>query len=242
MNKRERQQQKKIQKQAAAERNSHLLRYAMFGLGGLLAVLLLFTLYERMTLAVPTTIEVTANDQIKGYPSAPMTLVEYSDFQCPSCNAQHRSFRQVWKQIRRDVKLVYRHYPIVRVHKNATEAAYYAEAAGKQGKFWEMHDALFDDQSTWSEQGDPTATFDSMAETLELDMDQLRTDVASDAVKDKVKADIASAKSAGVSGTPTLFLDGKLLSNVRDPANLVAAIRKAKAAKAAAEKAPENSN
>lgn len=229
MNKRERQQQKKAQKQAAAARNNNLLRYCLFGLAGILGIMLLFTLYERMTLDVPTTIEVTEQDQIKGYKSAPMTLVEYSDFQCPSCRAQHVTFDRVWKDIRRDVKLVYRHYPIVRVHKNATEAAYYAEAAGKQGKFWEMHDELFAGQNTWSGQGDPTATFDSYAEKLKLDMDQMRNDVASDEIKTKVKADVASAKSAGVSGTPTMYLDGRLLRNVRDPANLIAAIKEAKA-------------
>ena len=231
MNKRERQQQKKVQKQAAANRNQTLMRYGLLGLAGILGLLLILTLFERLSLDVPTTIEITEQDQIKGYQSAPMTLVEYSDFQCPSCNAQHRTFNQVWKQIRRDVKLVYRHYPIVRVHKNATEAAYYAEAAGKQDKFWEMHDALFNGQSAWSNQDDPTATFDSYAETLKLDMDQLRTDVASDEIKNKVKTDIASAKSAGVNGTPTMYLDGKLLSNVRDPNNLIAAIKQAKAEK-----------
>ena len=231
MNKRERQQQKKVQKQAAANRNQTLMRYGLLGLAGILGLLLILILFERLSLDVPTTIEITEQDQIKGYQSAPMTLVEYSDFQCPSCNAQHRTFNQVWKQIRRDVKLVYRHYPIVRVHKNATEAAYYAEAAGKQDKFWEMHDALFNGQSAWSNQDDPTATFDSYAETLKLDMDQLRTDVASDEIKNKVKTDIASAKSAGVNGTPTMYLDGKLLSNVRDPNNLIAAIKQAKAEK-----------
>ncbi len=233
MNKRERQQQKKAQKQAAANRNQTFIRYGLFGLAGIIGLLLIFALFERMSLDIATPIEVTEQDQVKGYKSAPMTLVEYSDFQCPSCNAQHRTFNQVWKQIRRDVKLVYRHYPIVRVHKNATEAAYYAEAAGKQDKFWEMHDAIFAGQGTWSGQDDPTATFDSYAEKLKLDMDQLRTDVESDAIKNKVKADIASAKSAGVNGTPTMYLDGKLLTNVRDPNNLIAAIKQAKEKKEA---------
>ena len=231
MNKRERQQQKKVQRQASSSRNQTLIRYGLFGLAGILGLLLLFTLFERMSLDVPTTIEITEQDQIKGYKSAPMTLVEYSDFECPSCRAQHLTFNQVWKDIRRDVKLVYRHYPIVRVHKNATEAAYYAEAAGKQDKFWEMHDELFAGQNTWNSQSDPTPTFDGYAEKLKLDMDQLRTDIESDAIKKKVKADIASAKSAGVSGTPTLYLDGKLLRNVRNPKNLIDAIKQAKAKK-----------
>lgn len=232
MNKRERQQQKKVQKKAASSRNKTLMRYGLFGAAGILGLLLLFTLYERMTLDVPTTIEISERDQIKGYASAPLTLVEYSDFQCPSCRAQHNTFRQAWKDIRRDVKLVYRHYPIVRVHKNATKAAYYAEAAGQQGKFWEMHDALFDGQNTWSNEDDPTATFDLYARRLKLNMDKLKADIESDEIITKVKADVASAKSAGVNGTPTMYLEGRLLRNVRDPANLIAAVKRAKAEKA----------
>lgn len=228
MNKRERQKQNREKKQATAQRNKQLIRYALFGLVGLLAIALIMSFTQNIGLEVPTADQVTDKDHIKGYEKAPLTLVEYSDFQCPACRSQHSAIQSAWKDIRRHVKIVYRHYPLVRIHKNATLAAHYAEAAGQQDKFWEMHDALFAKQSVWSEIADPTPQFDEYAKKLKLDMDKLKADLESEAVKDKVKADIASGKSAGVRSTPTLFLDGELLSNVRDRQSLIDAIINAK--------------
>ncbi|MGB0848263.1 MAG: DsbA family protein [Thiolinea sp.] len=228
MNKRERQQLNREKKQAAADRNKKLIRYGIFALLGLLAIMMLMNLTRNIGLEVPELTEITANDHVKGYEKAPLTLVEYSDFQCPACRAQHNAIDAAWKDIRRHVKIVYRHYPLVRIHKNATLAAHYAEAAGRQDKFWEMHDALFAAQSAWSNLPDPASTFDGYAERLKLDMTRLKSDLESEELKDKVKADVVSGQNAGVRSTPTLFLDGELLSNVRDRQSLIDAIKNAK--------------
>lgn len=222
--KRERQRQVREQKQAAEQRKRVFIKYASIVLGGILALALVFTLLQKLTMAVPDVNEVVAADQTKGFDKASVLLVEYSDFQCPACRIQHETIRKTWTAIRRKVNMVYRHYPLTNIHPFATQAAYYAEAAGKQGKFWEMHDALFDGQPVWSNLQDPTSQFDEYAVALKLDMARLKRDIESDEVKNKVLADIASGRRAGVTGTPTLFLNGERVSNVREPDELIEAI------------------
>ncbi|MEZ5536169.1 MAG: DsbA family protein [Thiolinea sp.] len=222
--KREHQQQVKAQKQAAAARNKKLLRFAMFGAAALLAVFLVFSFAQNMALTVPANSEVISTDQSKGFQKSPVILIEYSDFQCPACRAQHNTIRAAWPDIRRKVHFVYRHYPLVNIHPHANLAAHYAEAAGQQEKFWEMHDQLFDNQTAWAELDDPTEKFDEYARAINLDLDKLKADLESDVVKDKVRGDIASARDAGVRSTPTLFLNGEMLSNVRGKDQLVEAV------------------
>ncbi len=229
MNKQKREQQRKIkaQKQAAAKRKQALLKYGLLAGAALLALFLILNFTQNMGLNVPANNAVIAADQTKGFKKSPVLLVEYSDFQCPACSAQHQTIRAAWKDIRHKVHLVYRHFPLPNIHPHATLAAHYAEAAGRQGKFWEMHDQLFDNQTTWSKMDDPAATFDDYAKTLKLDMAQLKADLASDELKDKVKADIVSGHDSGVRGTPTLFINGKRLSNPRSKEQLIEAVEKA---------------
>src|SRR3989338_1671927 len=100
-----------------------------------------------------------AEEWIKGNPSSAVTLFEYSDFQCPACAAQYPLVKQVAEEFGEQIRIVYRHYPLTSIHRNAEEAAYAAEAAGKQGMFWEYHDILFEEQGSWSNIGDPDDTF-----------------------------------------------------------------------------------
>ncbi len=225
--KREHQEQIKAQKQAAAARNKKLIKYGLWAGAAVLALLLIISFTQNMGLNIPTNNEVISADQTKGFKKSPVLLVEYSDFQCPACLAQHQTIRAAWKDIRRKVHLVYRHFPLTNIHPHATLAAHYAEAAGRQDKFWEMHDQLFDNQATWAKLDDPAATFDGYAKTLKLDMAKLKIDLASSELKDKVKADIASGRDAGVSGTPTLFINGERLSNVRGKDQLIEAVETA---------------
>lgn len=222
--KREHQQQIKAQKQAAANRNQTFIKYGLWAGAAVLALALVLSLTQNPGLTVPGSTEVISADQSKGFQKSPVVLIEYSDFQCPSCAAQHRTIRAAWKDIRRKVHFVYRHYPLTNTHPNASLAAHYAEAAGRQEKFWEMHDQLFDNQAAWANLPDPTVRFDEYAQSLKLDIAKLKTDLDSDELKDKIKADIASARDAGVNSTPTLFLNGKRLSNARDREQLIKAI------------------
>ena len=227
MNKKERQKKIRKQKQASASRKKLLNKLILFLGLAILVFAVGITAFQRFMLQVPTVDEVLEIDIVKGFKSAPLTLIEYSDFQCPACRVQHGMIRSAWKDVRRKVKLVYRHFPLTRIHPHAMLAAHYTEAANRQGKFWEMHDLLFDNQAIWSKLDDPRKQFDQYASQLGLDLDKLKQDMESDVVKDKISADIASARKAGVSSTPTLFLEGELLSNIRGRESFIDAIENA---------------
>ena len=158
-----------------------------------------------------------AEEWIKGNPSSAVTLFEYSDFQCPACAAQYPLVKQVAEEFGEQIRIVYRHYPLTSIHRNAEEAAYAAEAAGKQGMFWEYHDILFEEQGSWSNIGDPDDTFIDYAETLTLDIEKFKDDYQSRETRNAVDEDLESGRSANVRGTPTFFLNGKIMET---PANI----------------------
>lgn len=148
-------------------------------------------------------------DQFKGNPSAPTTIVEYSDFQCPFCAKFYPLTAQLVKEMPDQVKFVYRHFPLRSIHKNAQLAGQAAEAAGKQGKFWEMHDVLFNTQDSWSALEKPEEKFTEYANSLGLDLTKFSADLNSREVIDKVNADYKDAVRNGINGTPTIFVNGK---------------------------------
>ncbi len=155
-------------------------------------------------LAVP----VNAQDWFVGGADAPVTIVEYSDFQCPACAAYYPVMKELTAAYGDQIKIVYRNYPLTQIHPNAQLAAQAAEAAGIQGKFFELHDFLFEDQNVWGKVEDPTEMFVAYAARLELNVDQFRTDLTSSAVRTAVAEDVRGGNSANVSGTPTFFLNG----------------------------------
>jgi len=173
---------------------------------------------------------VTDADNILGPVDAPVTLVEYSDFQCPGCAAFHPVIQQTLSDeaLAGKVRFVYRHFPLTNVHANATLAAWAAEAAGAQEKFWEMHDAIFTGQSTWSSksQSDAKEIFKGYAQQIGIDVPQWEQDIQSDAVKAKVAADADSAQQSSVSSTPSFFLNGVFL-DVFASTDVVGAFRQA---------------
>lgn len=153
---------------------------------------------------------VTDQDWIKGSRTAPATLIEYSDFECPTCEAYYPLLKQVQRDLGEDkLSIVYRHYPLTAIHPNADLAARAAEAAGKQNKFWEMHNLLFDRHSEWEKNTNAQEKFVSYAEELVLNKDQFIKDLNSKEVKDAIEEDIKSGNEARVEGTPTFFLNGK---------------------------------
>ena len=115
----------------------------------------------------------------------------------------------------RQVRFAYRHFPLPQ-HKNAKLAATVAEAAGKQGKFWEMHDLIFQNQSDWSEEKNAAVIFAQYAQDLQLDLAKFQTDIASEEIKAKIENDYKSGVKAGVNSTPSFFLNGKKLDNPRN--------------------------
>lgn len=156
---------------------------------------------------------ITKGDHIKGNPLATAVLIEYSDMQCPACKAYYPVVKRVAEELGAKVQVVYRNYPLERIHKNARLAATAAEAAGRQGKFWEMHDLLFDNQEKWSESADPKKLILGYAESLKLSREQLEKDLSDEAIKKKIDADLDGGTAAGVQGTPTFYLNGKKLES-----------------------------
>lgn len=157
---------------------------------------------------------ISSNDQLKGNPEARLTLVEYSDFQCPACGAYFPLVKQLSEEFGAQLRLIYRHFPLQQ-HPHAELAARAAEAAGKQGQFWEMHDLIFENQSSWSNLRNAESVFEEYAESLGLNLEQYRIDVDSKEVKEKVKEDYLSGLRSGVNSTPTFFLNGVQIQNPR---------------------------
>lgn len=153
------------------------------------------------------------NSQVKGSSDAKVTLVEFSDFQCPACRAASPIVKQVEEDYKKDLRFVYRHFPLSS-HKNARLAAESAEAAGEQNKFWEYHDVLFERQSAWSESKKPRDLFEDYAKELKLDLDKFKQALDESKFKDKVASDVVDGNAAGVNATPTFFLNGERITGV----------------------------
>lgn len=152
-------------------------------------------------------------DYVKGSASSSVILMEYSDFQCPACRAYYPVVREIVAEFGDRVTLVYRSFPLVSIHANAEFAARAAEAARKQGKFWEMHDLLFEKQNEWANVADVMPMFESYAKLIGISPDQFKTDFLSKEVKDFVRAQRLHAVKAGLGGTPSFFLNGKQIVN-----------------------------
>ena len=148
----------------------------------------------------------------RGDVNAPVTIVEFGDFQCPSCQAAQPIVNSMLEKYSQNIYFVYRHYPLI-VHKNAEAAAKAAEVAGEQGKFFEMHDKIFEGQKIWERSSKPNEYFDGYAKELGLDMKKLAVDVQSSEVNAVISADLKAVKALGGTGTPTFALNGKKIEN-----------------------------
>jgi len=156
---------------------------------------------RKFELAVP----VNAQDHHLGAAHAPVTLVEYGDFECPNCKQAAPAAKLLLQRYAGRVRLVYRHFPLEEVHPHALHAALAAEVAAAQGKFWPMHDLLFDNQQHLK-----APQLRGYAERLELDMARYDADMADTVYLQRVREDIEGARASGVRSTPTFFIDGEI--------------------------------
>lgn len=152
------------------------------------------------------------NPHVRGGEKAVVTLEEFSDFQCPACGNLEPTLRRIEKEYGDRVRLIFRNFPL-KQHKYAFIAARAAEAAGLQGKFWEMHDVIYDNQKEWSDAPEPRTFFDSYATRLGLDAQRFKADMGRQDVADRVVADYNRGLSLEVSGTPSIYLNGRQLSS-----------------------------
>ncbi len=154
-------------------------------------------------------------DHVKGTASSKVVLVEYGDFQCPSCSRAHTSVDQLMDEYGDRIAFVFRNFPLTSIHPNARAASGAAEAAGLQGKFWEMYDLLFTNQANWSplDSSQRTTVFTGYAEQLGLDIAKFSEDFAGSAIGKKISFDVSLGKRNGVESTPNFFLNGKTIDN-----------------------------
>lgn len=158
---------------------------------------------------------VSPTDQVKGNAESKVILVEYGDFQCPACGAYYPMLKELSKNFGDKIQFVYRQFPLPS-HKNARPAAYASEAAELQGKFWEMHDLIFENQKLWSEKSDASENFLDYAKTIGLDIEKFQNDLNSNDVKEKAENDYQSGIESGVTYTPSFFLNGEKIQNPKN--------------------------
>jgi protein-disulfide isomerase len=148
-------------------------------------------------------------DWRRGVDEAKVVLVEYGDYQCAACAQYHSMIEEAMAEYGNRIAFVYRHFPLRDIHRHAGLAARAAEAAGRQGKFWEMHNLLYRRQDEWATTLNAQAVFEYYAQSLGLDRSRFLRDLDDDALRGKVENDFQSGVRAEVSGTPASYLQGK---------------------------------
>jgi protein-disulfide isomerase len=168
------------------------------------------------------TIPVSSRDHIQGPATAPVTLLEYGDYECPYCGAAFPIVKQVQQRLGDQLRFVFRNFPLSTVHPHAQQAAEAAETAGTQGKFWEMHDTLFEHQRALD-----TPSLLQYAQSLGVNVEQFERDLLSQTVAERVREDFLSGIRSGVNGTPTFFINGRRHEGSYDRETLLAALEQA---------------
>ena len=169
--------------------------------------------YRFLTTPTPDvlseSVETRDSDWVKGKSEAPATIIEYGDFECPACADFYAIVKKLEQDYPDDLRVVFRHYPLITIHKKAYDAARATEAAGVQGKFWEMHDILFEKQTDWANDSNHRDKFVDYVKQLGLDEEKFKNDFESKDLETKINTDLASGNSLAVNATPTFYLNGK---------------------------------
>ncbi|MGA2986765.1 MAG: thioredoxin domain-containing protein [Terriglobia bacterium] len=167
-------------------------------------------------------VAVTPEDHAQGPETAPVTLVEYGDYECPHCGRAYPIVKQIQKHFGKRLRMVFRNFPLSEMHPHAEGAAEAAEFAGAQGKFWEMHDLLFENQDRLG-----ATVYVKLAQELDLPATALLKALEGETYRVRVRTDFTGGVRSGVNGTPTFFINGHRHDGPFDFADLVSAIDKA---------------
>jgi protein-disulfide isomerase len=170
------------------------------------------------------TLPVGERDHVRGPASAPVTLVEYGDYECPHCGRAYPIVKQIQEAMGRRLRFVFRNFPLRESHPHAQSAAEAAQAAGAQGRFWEMHDRLFERQFALDD-----ASLVEYALELGLDVERFRRELERRVYEPRVREDFRSGVTSGVNGTPTFFINGERYDDAWDAVTLLAALERAAA-------------
>lgn len=204
---------------------------ATFGSGAML-----YRTKHQQLQAIPQDKALPANGgsesmHIRGNPNAPVTLEEFGDFQCPPCGSFAKFTEELLKEYDSRLRIVFRHFPL-KVHEHAREASLAAEAAGLQGRFWEMYDVLYREQAAWSKAPNARELFESYAGMIGLNVDQFKKDMDGEQAKARVDSDFARGESLGINLTPFLYINGQPVdAKDKNPEGVRAAINAALAGK-----------
>ena len=166
------------------------------------------------------TVPVSENDHIEGPENAEIILLEYGDYECPHCGTAYKIVKKIQEQMGDKIRFVYRNFPLAQSHPHAMHAAEAAEIAAQDGKFWEMHDILFENQKALNDEN-----LISYAEKIELDTNKFTEDLQNDTFEEKVREDFMSGVESGVNGTPTFFINGVRFNGSFDYESLLEALQ-----------------
>ncbi len=167
------------------------------------------------------TVPVGAQDHAQGPEDAPVTLVEYGDYECPYCGAAYPIVKRIQKKMGKDLRFVFRNFPLTESHPHALAAAQSAEAAALQNSFWEMHDALYENQRALEDRD-----LVRLARGLNLDIERFTRDFSSRQATNKIEGDVDGGIRSGVNGTPTFFINGNRFDGMYGYADLLAALER----------------
>ena len=224
MTKKEKKELRKQEWQDKLKKQERSRRFKKFGIWASVAVVLIAAVFGLIQIAnSPQTSstsseklpQVTKEDPVTGNPNAKVTLMEYSDFQCPACAAYHPLVKQLLANYNGKIYFVYRYFPLAATHQNAMISSLAAYSAGLQNKFWEMHDMLFQAQNSWATSSKAKETFMDYAKKLDLDIDKFKTDLESDKGKNFINDTYNKGQAIGVNSTPTFFINGSKIQNPR---------------------------
>jgi protein-disulfide isomerase len=185
---------------------------AIVGLAAFVSGAMLYRAKRPQTTAIPKAIT-TAKERaeevhMRGPANAAVTLEEFGDFQCPPCGGLEGPLQQIERDYASSLRVIFRNFPFT-IHEHAHEAAYAAEAAGLQGRFWEMHDLLYREQAVWAKTKDAQSLFNSYAGMIGLNLERFKKDVGGEQVKTKVESDRKRGEALGVKNTPTIFINNQ---------------------------------
>ncbi|MFV0389928.1 MAG: thioredoxin domain-containing protein [Pyrinomonadaceae bacterium] len=152
-------------------------------------------------------------ERFKGSATASVVVEEFADYQCGGCAGAYPVINEVVSKYGERVKFIFRNYPLIQNHQNSYNAAVAVEAAGMQGKFWEMQNIVFSNQQNWEFDQNPRPKFDEYAKTLGIDMDKYSSDSLGLAAKNRVDEDMKRGNAIGINTTPSVFINGRLIPN-----------------------------
>ncbi len=223
LTKAEKKAQRKLERQEweekleQSEKQQKMKKWVLWGTIPVVLIASVFGLYKLATAPseapAMTAPAVTAQDIATGSAQAKITVIEYSDFQCPACAAYHPFVKQLIAEEGSKIHFIYRFFPLTQIHQNALASARFAYAASLQGKFWQVNDILFEHQSEWAELPDPTSQFMKYAQSLGLDTTKLQQDMNADSTLKFINDEEDAGTTAGVNATPTFFVNGKSITN-----------------------------